>query len=64
MFFNIPRALILLFRISAGGYDSATKILSGVIICPGIRWDSGYVANSFAGVRVLPRDSPSQPNAF
>jgi hypothetical protein len=22
--------------------------LSGVIICPGVRWDSGYTANSFA----------------
>jgi hypothetical protein len=31
------------------GHDSATKILSGVIICPGLR-DSGYRANSFATI--------------
>jgi hypothetical protein len=31
------------------GHDSATKILSGVIICPGLK-DSGYRANSFATV--------------
>jgi hypothetical protein len=24
------------------------ETLSGVIICPGKMWDSGYVANSFA----------------
>jgi hypothetical protein len=32
------------------GHDSATKILSGVIICPGLR-NSGYRANSFATVK-------------
>ena len=32
----------------ADRHDSATRSVSGVIVCPGKRWDSGYRANSLA----------------
>jgi len=44
---EVERASLLFLLDRCRAYDSATRSLSGVIICPGNR-DSGYTANSIA----------------